>query len=296
MSAASLHDEREALSRAIGIVEDWRTAPDPADPSIAIEALAALDSEPTLATWEWLRAPLLERPVNAPAAEQRLRAAAAALEAERSARINPEAARAALDQVLLEPRFHPTTWRDLTPGWLLPVVLLVIALLEWSWNIVRWPVDRLLDLLPHLLTSPLIVVLALAAIVGIVLLYRAGLRAALVRQAEIDAGPDALPPTAVEALAAAQRQAAVGRYREACHFVLLSTLLGIEEHGEARFDPSATNREHLRRANAAGPAVGRALSPLVAAFDEIWYGGDAVTETNYRGLIELAVHVREAAA
>ena len=49
--------------------------------------------------------------------------------------------------------------------------------------------------------------------------------------------------TALEALNAAQRQAALGRYREACHFVLLSALLAVDERGDSRFDRSATNRE-----------------------------------------------------
>jgi hypothetical protein len=205
-------------------------------------------------------------------------------------------ARAALRDVLADPRFHPRTWLDFVPAWLLPAVLLVKALLDFLWNIVRWPFDRLLDLLGELLRSPLIIVLGLLATIGLVALSRGAVRAALVHQAEIDLPDESLPPTAAEALSAAQREATLGHYREASHFVLLSTLLWIAEHGDARFDPSATNREHLHRVQAAArPAVARALGPLVAAFDNLWYGTGAVTETDYRRLLDLAGRVREAA-
>jgi hypothetical protein len=41
--------------------------------------------------------------------------------------------------------------------------------------------------------------------------------------------------------------------------------------------------------------VARALGPLVAAFDRLWYGTSAVTESDYRRLLDLAGRVREAA-
>jgi hypothetical protein len=66
---------------------------------------------------------------------------------------------------------------------------------------------------------------------------------------------------------------------------------------DARFDPAATNREHLRRVQAAArPALATALAPLVQAFDRLWYGAGAVTEAEYRGLLALATQVREVAA
>ena len=58
--------------------------------------------------------------------------------------------------------------------------------------------------------------------------------------------------------------------------------------------PWATNREHQLRARAAGTAVGGALGPFVAAFDNVWYAGDTVSESDYRSLLELSGHVREA--
>ena len=43
-------------------------------------------------------------------------------------------------------------------------------------------------------------------------------------------------------------------------------------------------------------AVARELAPLVASFDQLWYGTGAVTEKEYRRLLELAMQVREGAA
>jgi hypothetical protein len=85
----------------------------------------------------------------------------------------------------------------------------------------------------------------------------------------------------------------VGRYREACHFVLTATLLWLEEHTGANFDPAATNREHLARV-ANQPLVAAALAPVVNYFDRLWYGQESVAETDYRELLGLAARVREA--
>jgi hypothetical protein len=289
-------DAGPALAAAADHVREARDAASEGERArLVAEAQAALAAEPTVASWTWLREPLEANPPDLPRAHERLIAAASAVQA-RAVPVGAGRSRELLEEVLADSRFHQRSWLDMVPGWLLPVVLIVKGLLDLVWNIARWPVDRLLDLLGELLQSPLMLLLGLVAAIGIVALYRSAVRSALVRQAEITLPKEPLPPTAAEALIAAQREATLGHYHEACHFVLLSTLLWIEEHGDARFDPSATNREHLRRAQAdARPAVARALSPLVAAFDRLWYGTSAVTESDYRSLLDLAGRVREAA-
>jgi hypothetical protein len=260
------------------------------------DALGALAAEPGIASWSWLREPLQSSPPDLAGAQARFDAAAEALRI-RTSPTDSRREREVLTEVLADRRFHPGDWHDLVPGWLLPAALIIEKLLEFVWNIVRWPFDRMLDLLGNLLRSPIMALLGLATTIAIVLLYRTAVRAAIVRQAEIARPHELLPVTAVEALMAAQREATLGHYREASHFVLLSTLLWVEEHEAARFDPSATNREHLRRAQAtARPAVGRALAPLVTAFDNLWYGTGAVSEADYRSLLDLAARVRETAA
>jgi hypothetical protein len=298
-AAASTADAGAALATAADLVQQARDTGSEAERTRLVgEALAALNAEPGLAAWSWLRQPLEANPPDLRRAHERLTTAAATLQSQgqspRSPPIDAGRARGLLAEVLADPRFHQQSWLDPVPGWLLPAVLIVKQLLDLVWNMARWPVDRLLDLIGELLDSPLMILLGLAAIIGIIMLYRGAVRSALVRQAEIDLPLGPLPPSAAEALIAAQREATLGRYREACHFVLLSTLLWIEEYGDARFDPSATNREHLRRAQAAAhPTIARALGPLVAAFDRLWYGTGAVTEADYRRLLDLAGRVRE---
>src|SRR5581483_1602982 len=199
------------------------------------EAIHRLDAEPAVPARSWLREPLAASPPDLDRAEARLEAADA-LQGTRVEPADGRALRSGLQNVLADPRFHPGDWQDFVPAWLLPVALLVQELLRRLWDLVRWPVDRLLDLIARTFSSPVVVLLWIAAALGIVALYRAGIRSALVRQAEIAVAAEPLPPTAAEALTAAQRQASLGRYREACHFVLLFTLLWIEERGEARFD------------------------------------------------------------
>ena len=212
---------------------------------------------------------------------------------------DPAAARALLNEVLALPVFkEEQDWIALLPSWLVPVALLAKVLVELLWNAMRWPFDRLVDLLTsvlgEVLRGPTVVALALIVIVGLVLLYQRGLRSAIVRQAEIEDESRSLPPTAHEALLLASREANAGRYREACHFVLLSTLLSIEERGHARFDPAATNREHLSKL-AGLPPVARALEQVVTRFDRVWYGQESATNADYRELLVLADRVAEAA-
>jgi hypothetical protein len=195
--------------------------------------------------------------------------------------------------------FHEQDWISMLPVWLVPIALLIKALVEFIWNVMRWPIDRLLDLLARLvdeaLGGPIVLLLAVLVIAGLAVLYQRGLRSAIVRQVEIPGSDQPLPPSANEALMLAARQAAAGRYREACHFVLLSSLLAIEERGQARFDPAATNREHLAKL-AGWPPLARALGRVVARFDRVWYGQSEVSEADYRDLLTLATGVAEAAA
>ena len=211
---------------------------------------------------------------------------------------DPAVARGILNEVLALPVFQEQDWISLLPQWLVPAALLLKLVLDIIWNAMRWPVDRLVDLVTRLvgevMRGPVVVVLALLVIVGLALLYQRGLRASIVRQAEVRAEDRPLPPTANEALSLAAREANAGHYRVACHFVLLSTLLAIEERGQARFDPSATNREHLALL-AGWPRVARALERVVARFDRVWYGQDDVTERDYRDLLALADGVVSAA-
>lgn len=290
-------DVRAALARAAAAIEAAGRAPENERAPLVSDALAALDSAAPLATDNWLREPLVSSPPDLSRGRTRLAAALAASTVVRADH-DPTSARAALTDVLALPAFQEHDWLSDLPAWLLPAALVIRAVLEFIWNAMRWPLDRLWDLVARIvgdvLRGPIVVMLALLVVVGLALLYQRGLRSAIVRQAEVSRGDQPLPPTASEALSLAARQSAAGRYREACHFVLLSTLLAIEERGQTRFDPSATNREHLARL-AGWPPGARALERVVARFDRIWYGQNAATEADYRELLSLASGVSEAA-
>jgi hypothetical protein len=300
-SRAFADDVPGALARASALVDQASAASGTAQDRFVADALRELSGEPSLRESGWLQEPLRAVPPNLPLAKVRIIAAIDAVSGGTPVAA-PDQARANLKQVLDGPRFHPHTWQDDLPAFLLPVVLIGTAVAQFVWNLIRWPFDRLGDLLLAVIRSPAFgPLLAVGAVVvagGIVMLYRRGLRAIMVAQAEAAAGPAALPLTAAEALAAGQRESSLGRYRAACHFVLLATLLWIEENGAARFDRSATNREHLGRLAAMAALPDRrlvgALEPVIHRFDHVWYGQSFASDDDYRDLLALAGRVRDA--
>jgi hypothetical protein len=267
--------------------------------TLVSEAVADLTSDSDVGSNKWLREPLAANPPNLSDARTRLAVAIAALEA--PSQLPPADARSTLDRVLSDPRFHSRTWLDLVPAFLVPAALLANAIGQFIWSIVRWPFDRLYDLWRLALNSPLfdpaMAVGALVIVGGLVALYRIGLRSALVAQAEAKAPSRDVPPTGADALTEARRRASAGQYRDACHFLLLATLLWLEEAGLARFDRSATNREQVAQLASVGGAVdGRlidALQLVVRRFDRIWYGQPFATDADFDDLLLLASRVRD---
>ncbi|HZT07034.1 MAG TPA: DUF4129 domain-containing protein [Chloroflexota bacterium] len=289
-------DGDAAVRTAASLVHEARTAEGDDPTRLANRAVDALESDPATRGWQWLSEPLRETPADLQRAAARLDAAQAIGAGGTS---SPDSAdvQSLLASVFADPRFHRTDAAVSLPGWLLPAVLLVERLLGLAWNVARWPFDRLLDLLEAVLSGPLVVALWLVLAVALASLYRFGIRAVLVRQAEALASTGNAKLTDAQALVSAHECATEGRYRDACHFLLLSALLFVEEHERVRFDPSATNREHLRHARSAvRPAIARALGPLVNGFDSLWYGAAEVTETDYHDLLMLTGALREAAA
>jgi hypothetical protein len=143
--------------------------------------------------------------------------------------------------------------------------------------------------------GPLMALLAVVGVVSLVQLYRRGLRAALVSEIELSADGEVLPLTSAQAQERAQRLASDGRYRDACHFILVSALVWIEERGQTRFERSATNWEHLQRLDQQSPAAAP-LRRLIDRFDRLWYGQSDISPTEYRDLEELAGTVRREVA
>lgn len=289
-------DPRAALQQALAIVDQAQVSPEAARPARAKEAVDVLAREPDLASQRWLVEPLTATPPNLPVAKSRLAAALAALDP--SARPAPEA-RPALDAVLADPRFHPTDWTHYLPAWLIPAALIAAKAIHLVQTIVQWPFDRLFEGLRAVfgskLFAPTLAVLAILVALAVVVLYRRGLRAMLVAQAEAATPPDARPLTAASAFGFARDRADAGDYRQATHFVLLATLLELEARDATRFDRAATNREHLARLAArsdqADPGLAPRLAAIVDRFDRAWYGQDAVSREDYEELLHLARNV-----
>jgi hypothetical protein len=284
-------DHGAVLRRAAAIVEQAENGPTTLRGQRAREALDVLTADPALARQSWLTDPLTATPPDLRQAQARLIAVLAALEP--GPRPIP-GGRGALDDVLADPRFRPVDWTRDLPSWLLPVASAGADAIRVGGAIVRWPIDRLFDALRAVVGSalfpPTLAVLALAVGTAVAWLYRRGLRAALVAQAETAPPPDLPPLTAAAALERANARARALDYRQATHYVLLAALLRIEERDGIRFDRAATNREHLARL-AAGPAAderGRArLAAIVDRFDRTWYGHQTVSRDDYAELLRL---------
>lgn len=295
-SAQTEGDTRSTLMRALALVEQALQEPESQRPGLAQAALAGLENDPRLRATDWLSGALRTEPPDLARARTRLSDAIRAVDRPQNPRLDPVSARRALLDALADPRITPPDIRSIIPVWLLPLVIVIDNLLNLLWNLIRWPFDRLYDLLRAFIGGPvfgpLTAVAALFVVASLGLLYRRALRAGLVAQAEIPTASGPLPLTAAEALSTAQGQAIEGHYHNASHYLLLWALLRIEEAGRVRFDQSATNREHLDRL-AEEPSVAAALAPLVARFDRLWYGQGEASAADYQELLVLAGRVRE---
>ncbi len=89
----------------------------------------------------------------------------------------------------------------------------------------------------------------------------------------------------VEAVDRAQQLIAVRDYRAAIRHLFLAALLVLDERKLLRFDHSLTNHELLRDTQA-NPTLSAALTPVTVAFDRVWYGFEALTQSDYETLVE----------
>jgi hypothetical protein len=267
-----------------------------ADPATVATVISYLRQEPSIGIEQWLLSPLESAQPDVGIARERFKRALD-LWGTQNGPIDVTAEHRALDDILARPPFQTRDIKSSVPDWLLPLILLVEWLAEGIGNIARWPFDRLGDVFRAFVNGPaflpFISLAALTAVMSLILLYRRGLRSALVAESVLEHAPSPLPPTSAQAIERAQRFASNGRYREACHFMFLSALLWIEEHGQTRFERSATNWEHLERLDEHSP-VAPHLRGLINRFDRLWYGQPEVSAADYRDLEELALKVRQA--
>ena len=141
--------------------------------------------------------------------------------------------------------------------------------------------------------------LGVAALVWLLSYWLRGFLRSFAANAELvqepaDAG---LPATPSAARRYAARDAERGDFRNAVRHLYLAALLTLEEHNLVVRDRSLTNREVLTRVPAAHP-VRPALEPVVATFDDVWYGvqePDAATYESYTQAIDELTQLAESA-
>jgi hypothetical protein len=193
----------------------------------------------------------------------------------------PPDARERLRAILARPPFGESTAQ--TPQW-------------WTdfWNWVGRVLEALLrpltNVQPAAGTTTALVVAAIGVLllVGIGLYLFLGLRRSLVRGAQIQAADVEDGLTAREASDQAGELIRSGDYRAAVRSLYLAALLWLDERGALRYDRALTNREHLERLRDNPELRGR-LAPIIATFDNVWYGHAPITPdelATYRAQVE----------
>lgn len=90
------------------------------------------------------------------------------------------------------------------------------------------------------------------------------------------------------ALTRAETAEAANDFRNALRFLYLSAILNLQERGRLPYDKSLTNREYLHQGRV-DSNLQATLAPIIAVFDEVWYGHkpcDAETLESYRELLQ----------
>lgn len=103
------------------------------------------------------------------------------------------------------------------------------------------------------------------------------------------------PTTASQARDLALESETVGDYRAAIRYLYLASLLMLDERGVIHYNPTLTNREHLRQV-ANNPQLHDLLRPVVQTFDHVWYGFapvDEATYANFRAEVEQLRQITE---
>jgi len=148
--AAPPVDGLASLARALELVDQAESAPPSLRASLAAEAVRVLDA-PDVPGRRWLQEPLRADPPNILQARSRLLATRQVLGISASPPSDPEAAQARLLLLLSQPPFKEADWIDSLPVWLRPGARSVRTLYERGLDLIRWPIDRLVDLLFWLL-------------------------------------------------------------------------------------------------------------------------------------------------
>lgn len=89
-----------------------------------------------------------------------------------------------------------------------------------------------------------------------------------------------MPQSAAAARTSAHKLADAGSYREAVRHLYLSALLTLHERNLLTYQPSDTNREVLTAVRNQ-PLLYQQLQPVIATFDDVWYGVHEPDRTSF---------------
>lgn len=132
--------------------------------------------------------------------------------------------------------------------------------------------------------------LGVVALVIVVIFFIKQLRMNLIREIHDEESEIAVDHVETEkaALARAETAEESNDFRGALRYLYLSAILHLQEKGVLPYDKSLTNREYLHQSQV-DSALQTTLGPVIAVFDEVWYGYkpcDAETVERYRDLLQ----------
>ena len=207
---------------------------------------------------------------------------------------NTAARLAILTEVLARPEFNtPMSLWDRFWQWLTNLISDLLPEARASTN-AGW-LALLIRLVPWIIT-----VVIIAAVIWLLTYWLQRVLSTFVIDARLTelAVEGDLPTSATEARQQARAAAQSGNYRDAVRRLYLAALLQLTEHDLITYERSLTNREVLIRVASDSP-IRAHLAPVVATFDQVWYGvhePDMATFRAYEQEIdELALVVQSAA-
>jgi hypothetical protein len=169
---------------------------------------------------------------------------------------------------------------------------LLTRAVDWVWDHVREFLDRASDAAPGGRIGLLLLVVAVAVVVG-VLIWRFG---APGRSARVRPGADAVTPTrtAVEHERQADAYAAEERWAEAIRERLRGLVANLVDRGLVDNRPGRTASEVASVAGRALPSAAEDLAAAVQIFADVWYGGREASAEQDERMREAASRVAAA--
>ena len=147
--------------------------------------------------------------------------------------------------------------------------------------------DRFLALLGDIVLVGLIVAFVVAVVLLVLHLVRGGIRPAHTGDAmPVRAPARRIRPTIESLIAAAERDASEGRYRDAFRNVYLATLLLLDRSRLIGYTESGTNWEYLRSVRGQGdPEAAGIFGEMTSRFDDLVYGQREIEESGYARIL-----------